>query len=131
MLRIALVLLSMGLSAASAHATSLQLTPCAVAGTTEPARCGSLEVYENRVAATGRRIPIKVVVFPARSAPPAPDPLFIIAGGPGQSATEFCDQPCSRRSTRVSGDVSLVDTCNEVAGKLVGGGEQLLVVNVR
>ena len=89
MLRIALVLLSMGLSTASAHATSLQLTPCAVAGTTEPARCGSLEVYENRVAATGRRIPIKVVVFPARSAPPAPDPLFIIAGGPGQSATEF------------------------------------------
>ena len=70
-------------------AVTLQLTPCQVPGASEAARCGSLDVYENRQAATGRRIPIKVVVFPAKSATPAPDPLFIIAGGPGQSATEF------------------------------------------
>jgi len=70
-------------------ATRLELSSCKVPSTTEPARCGSLEVLENRSATSGRRIPIKVVVFPAKAANPAPDPLFIIAGGPGQSATEF------------------------------------------
>jgi pimeloyl-ACP methyl ester carboxylesterase len=70
-------------------AAALQLTPCEVPRAAEPARCGSLEVWENRETRAGRRIPIKVVVFPAQSPKPAPDPLFIIAGGPGQSATEF------------------------------------------
>ena len=70
-------------------ATLLQLAPCQVANTDEPARCGSLQVWENREERRGRRIPIKVVVFPAKSVKPLPDPLFIIAGGPGQSATEF------------------------------------------
>jgi pimeloyl-ACP methyl ester carboxylesterase len=74
---------------AIALAAGLQLAPCQIPATTEPARCGTLEVYENRAAATGRKIPIKVVVFPAKAAARRPDPLFIIAGGPGQSATEF------------------------------------------
>jgi pimeloyl-ACP methyl ester carboxylesterase len=72
-----------------ANAASLELAPCTISGTTEAARCGTLEVFENRVAASGRRIRVKVAVFPAKSAPPAPDPLFILAGGPGQSAIEF------------------------------------------
>jgi pimeloyl-ACP methyl ester carboxylesterase len=70
-------------------AAALQLAPCDVAGTQERARCGALEVWENRAARSGRRIPIKVIVFPAKAANPAPDPLFVLAGGPGQSATEF------------------------------------------
>jgi pimeloyl-ACP methyl ester carboxylesterase len=72
-----------------ALATALRLTACDVPHTTEIARCGALEVWEDREARTGRRIPIKVVVFPATAPKPAPDPLFVIAGGPGQSATEF------------------------------------------
>jgi pimeloyl-ACP methyl ester carboxylesterase len=70
-------------------ATALQLAPCQLPHTTEEARCGALEVWENREVRSGRRIPIKVVVFPAKASKPAPDPLFVIAGGPGQSATEF------------------------------------------
>jgi pimeloyl-ACP methyl ester carboxylesterase len=73
----------------SARGAALDLASCAVPGAIEAARCGALEVYENRDARTGRKIPIKVVVFPAKTAAPAPDPLFILAGGPGQSATEF------------------------------------------
>jgi pimeloyl-ACP methyl ester carboxylesterase len=46
-------------------------------------------VYEDRVAASGRKIPLKVVVFPAKSGAAASDPLFVIPGGPGQSAIEF------------------------------------------
>jgi len=70
-------------------AAALQLAPCQIPDTAEKARCGTLEVWENREARSGRKIPIKVVVFPAKALKPAPDPLFIIAGGPGQSATEF------------------------------------------
>jgi pimeloyl-ACP methyl ester carboxylesterase len=75
--------------ATALHATALHLAPCEVAGTSEPARCGSIEVWEDREARSGRRIPIKVVVFPARSPKPELDPVFVLAGGPGQSATEF------------------------------------------
>ncbi len=77
------------ITAALALAATLQLSPCHVPDTSEPARCGTLDVWENREARRGRRIPIKVVVFPAKATNPAPDPLFVIAGGPGQSATEF------------------------------------------
>jgi pimeloyl-ACP methyl ester carboxylesterase len=73
----------------SAPAASLELTACDVPGTNEPARCGAIEVYENRAAKAGRRIPIKVVLFPAKAPLAAPDPLVILAGGPGQSATAF------------------------------------------
>jgi pimeloyl-ACP methyl ester carboxylesterase len=75
--------------AALVIASALHLAPCQPANTAAEARCGTLEVWENRAARSGRRIPIKVVVFPAKSAKPAPDPLFVLAGGPGQSATEF------------------------------------------
>ena len=77
------------ITAALALAATLQLVPCNVPNTSDVARCGTLDVWENREAQRGRRIPIKVVVFPAKATKPAPDPLFIIAGGPGQSATEF------------------------------------------
>jgi pimeloyl-ACP methyl ester carboxylesterase len=52
------------------------------------ARCGTLTVYEDREAASGRRIELNVAVVPAVDRDPAPDPLFLLAGGPGQAATE-------------------------------------------
>ena len=54
-----------------------------------PARCGSLTVYEDRAAGDGRTIDLKIVVIPAVSDNPEPDPLFFLAGGPGQAATEL------------------------------------------
>ena len=72
-----------------ALATTLQLTACQPPHSAEAARCGTLEVWENRAARSGRRIPINVIVFPAKATKAAPDPLFILAGGPGQSVTEF------------------------------------------
>lgn len=52
------------------------------------ARCGRLEVPENRADPNGRKIGLRVVVVKAQSANPAPDPLFLLAGGPGQAASE-------------------------------------------
>jgi hypothetical protein len=62
------------------------LPPCTVEGVTEPLRCGTLAVWEDR-GRRGRTIGLKVVVVPSTSPTPAPDPLFVFEGGPGASAT--------------------------------------------
>jgi len=62
--------------------------PGATEGVKEKARCGTLEVFEDRVRKNGRTIALKVVVFPATGQDKAADPLFYIPGGPGSSATE-------------------------------------------
>jgi pimeloyl-ACP methyl ester carboxylesterase len=51
-----------------------------------PARCGSFEVFEDRAARSGRKISLRIAMLPAGNGAPAPDPLFIVVGGPGQAA---------------------------------------------
>ncbi len=53
------------------------------------ARCGEFEVFEDRNAGAGRRITLKIMVLEATGNNPQPDPLFVLAGGPGQGATEI------------------------------------------
>jgi pimeloyl-ACP methyl ester carboxylesterase len=53
------------------------------------ARCGALEVAEDPAKPTERRIRLKVAVVPALNLRGAADPLFVLAGGPGQAASEF------------------------------------------
>jgi len=71
---------------------SISLTPCEVPGanpqTKDKARCGTLEVFEDRDHKTGRKIALKIVVYPATGPDKVADPLFYIPGGPGSSATE-------------------------------------------
>lgn len=78
--------------ASGGPSSSIQLAPCEVAGPDDgqkvKARCGTYEVFENRAAKSGRKIKLKIVVFPATGQERAPDPLFYIPGGPGSSATE-------------------------------------------
>ena len=73
-------------------AASLRLEPCEVPGASEggkeKVRCGTYEVFEDRAAKKGRKVALKIVVFPATGQNKADDPLFYIAGGPGSSATE-------------------------------------------
>ena len=73
-------------------AASISLTPCEVPGpdpsTKDKARCGTFEVFEDREHKAGRKIALKIVVYPATDPDKAPDPLFYIPGGPGSSATE-------------------------------------------
>src|SRR5882724_6689100 len=70
-----------------APASRVSLQPCKVAGLDEEVRCGTYEVYEDRAAKSGRKIALNIVVVPALSAKPAPDPLFWLEGGPGIGAT--------------------------------------------
>ncbi len=53
------------------------------------AECAVLSVPENPHAPGGRRIGLSVVRVPAISRRKAPDPLFVLAGGPGQAAGSF------------------------------------------
>lgn len=52
------------------------------------AECTTLRVPENWDAADGRQIDLAIALVPSRSPRPLPDPVFILAGGPGQSARE-------------------------------------------
>lgn len=70
-----------------ADTPAIDLGSCDIPGTDRGARCGSLAVPEDRSDPGGRRIDLRVVVVPARKAPSEDDPVFVLAGGPGQAAT--------------------------------------------
>ena len=54
-----------------------------------PAQCGVLSVAENPQDPNGRQIALRVARVAAISRRKEPDPLFVLAGGPGAAATEF------------------------------------------
>lgn len=64
----------------------VKLEPCGFSSVTKDAGCAKYEVFEDRFAKTGRKIALNIVILPALSAKPAPDPVFVLAGGPGQGA---------------------------------------------
>ena len=71
--------------------SSITLEDCALtspAGSQIDARCGTLTVPEDRANPEGRQIGLHVAIIPAIKRDPQPDPLFMLAGGPGQSAIE-------------------------------------------
>lgn len=62
------------------------LSPCRTPELSVKAWCGKYEVFEDRASGRGRKIALNMVILPARAEKSAPDPVFFIAGGPGQSA---------------------------------------------
>jgi pimeloyl-ACP methyl ester carboxylesterase len=66
-----------------------RLSPCKNDDGPTDGYCGTLEVFEDRDAKAGRKIPLKIIVFPALKRTAAPDPLFFLAGGPGQGAADI------------------------------------------
>jgi pimeloyl-ACP methyl ester carboxylesterase len=79
-------------AASPASAKGLQLTPCRISDmrglVSVAARCGKFAVPEDPDDPTGRRIELAVAVVPAIATRAKPDPLFLLAGGPGQGAIE-------------------------------------------
>ncbi len=76
-------------SAAGSGAAELELASCHIPGLEGEARCGTYEVFEDRQAMSGRKIPLYVVVLPARGESREPDPVVFFAGGPGSSTVEM------------------------------------------
>jgi pimeloyl-ACP methyl ester carboxylesterase len=80
-------------SPAAPSAPLLKLSPCELEHplrlTVIAAECGVLNVAENPKDPRGRQIALKIARVPAVSRRKRPDPLFVLAGGPGAAAAAF------------------------------------------
>jgi hypothetical protein len=108
---------------------SLAFTPCTLApdfGTQSvEAQCGQLAVLENRAAPTGRKIKLAIAWLPAKGEA-LPDPVVMIAGGPGQSALEsFPSIAPAFAELRKKRDIILVDQ------RGTGGSNKLVCKNAK
>ena len=76
----------------AAQAATLPLTECRLEHPLKlisvPARCGSLRVPEDREHPADGSIELKVAVVPALNRRSTAAPMFLLAGGPGQSAMQ-------------------------------------------
>jgi pimeloyl-ACP methyl ester carboxylesterase len=77
---------SCGLEQTATQDPVMALEACIVEGVRGDARCGTLEVAENRADPAGRKITLHYAIMPAKVRSKALDPVFVLAGGPGQSA---------------------------------------------
>ncbi|GAB4180781.1 MAG: alpha/beta fold hydrolase [Wenzhouxiangellaceae bacterium] len=69
--------------------SDVDLNDCELPGISVPARCGKYQVYENRTAAAGRKISLRVVVIPATGDERQSDPVVFFNGGPGGSTVSM------------------------------------------
>ncbi len=72
---------------------SLEFKPCTLKApppstATADAQCTTLTVPEDRSKPEGRKIDLAIAWIPAKTMKPAPDPVFLLAGGPGQAARD-------------------------------------------
>jgi pimeloyl-ACP methyl ester carboxylesterase len=103
-----------GPQAGGADAPALTLAACSIHDAdglvSIEARCGRLAVPENPGDSGGRKIELAVAVVPAVATQARPDPLFLIAGGPGQGSIEtFALQLGAFAGIRRERDIVLVD----------------------
>jgi len=73
-----------------AQASSTQ--PCRLKGIDREVQCGAIAVAENPDQPAGRPIDIQFAVVPALARAQALEPVFVFAGGPGQSARSTAAQ---------------------------------------
>lgn len=88
---------------------ALALSECRLPKLAMTARCGELEVPENRDLPDGRKIRLAIAVLPANTLSPRPDPLFILAGGPGQAASALGPFAAALTGVRKERDLVLID----------------------
>lgn len=113
-LLISFLLSSCNVTTSTPTGPTLRLTECQLSTrglkVTVKARCGTLSVPENPADPAGRQIALHIAVVPAISRSPQPDPLFILVGGPGQSAGEtYPAMAQSFSQIRQQRDILLVD----------------------
>lgn len=91
----------------------LQLSDCrleSAMGGSASARCGWLQVAENPDEPAGKTLRLRVAVIPALRLRAEADPLVILAGGPGQSASDFYSAVSAAfRGVRRDRDILLLD----------------------
>jgi pimeloyl-ACP methyl ester carboxylesterase len=88
---------------------AMVLADCHLPKLAQTLSCGSLEVSEHRGDPQSRRITVAIAILPANTLSPKPDPLFVLAGGPGQAASSIADMAALLSDVRTTRDVVLVD----------------------
>ena len=83
----ALLASACGLAAAGSNATDAT-TECRIKGLRNSVRCGVVQRALDPARPDGPMIDVHFVVVPAIARRKLPDPVFLLAGGPGQSAIE-------------------------------------------
>lgn len=84
------LLLALSACAGQAEPTAIdRLKPCSADEGPTDAYCGTYAVFENRDTKQGRKIDLRIVLLPALSRDAQPDPVFFLAGGPGQGAAQM------------------------------------------
>lgn len=97
---------------ASEQTPTIELEACRLGegGLRVPARCGELSVPEDHENPGSRSLQLPVAVLKATSREPQPDPIVLLAGGPGQAATEaFLPMLGSLRRLRRDRDLVMLD----------------------
>jgi pimeloyl-ACP methyl ester carboxylesterase len=79
-------LLGLALWAAAVAAGAQALTECRVPGIRNSVQCGVVQRALDPARPDGTKIDVHYVVVPAMARRKLPDPVFLLAGGPGQSA---------------------------------------------
>jgi pimeloyl-ACP methyl ester carboxylesterase len=88
----------------------LQIEPCYIEELGEEVLCGAYEVMENRQVRKGAKIRLNFIILPAWTTSPAPDPIFILSGGPGTGAADWViDYAEKYKKLRWERDIVLVD----------------------
>ena len=107
----------LGACAPGAKPTGVDLLrPCATNEGPTDAYCGTYRVFENRDTREGRTIDLKIVLLPALGNEPKVDPLFFLAGGPGQGAAQMA-RPLRDAFRRVQADRDIVLVDQRGTGK--------------
>ena len=96
-----------GLLAAAGGAVAADLAPCRLKGVPHEALCGKVAMPLDPARPEGTRIDVHFAVLPALARNKRPDPLFIFAGGPGQSAIALAG-PVAAQLSRFSNRRDLV-----------------------
>jgi pimeloyl-ACP methyl ester carboxylesterase len=78
--------------AASVVAEPVPLQPCRVPGIKNEAQCGNVQRPLDPAQPQGKSITVHYVVVPAMARNKLPDPVFLLGGGPGQSAIDLAPQ---------------------------------------
>ena len=98
-----------GCSPGTSPQRSIELAECRLPRLATAAQCTTIEVPEDRAKPDGRKLAIFVAVLKANTLSPKPDPLLIVAGGPGQAASALAPFASRLIEVRRTRDVVLVD----------------------
>ncbi|HZA95508.1 MAG TPA: alpha/beta fold hydrolase, partial [Burkholderiaceae bacterium] len=80
------------LSCRTATSGGAALDACRIPGIDREVKCGVVRMPEDPDSPSSRTIEVRFAVVPAVARNKQPDPVFVIAGGPGQAATKVARQ---------------------------------------